>query len=146
MNNELKKAFELKTLENLKALPTEEMVKLWNFFIEESGWYGSDSSILDLKSSDDVILILKGNSVDFLVELLVESNDYGCRFITLSNGIASYLDDKSIFALLKAYWSEIVTRVMSFPKCYYDLDEIIMADVFDGVIREFVGVSYRENN
>lgn len=101
------------------GLKDEELVKLWNIFIDESSLYGEDSRVYDLANVKDY---------DFLDEhMTAEEILATCKLITNDN--VRYiqwlsLNDKSIKAvksiksLITAYWSEIYDRILLFPTCY----------------------------
>lgn len=140
--------FQLKSLaECVNILSEKQLVELWNKFVLESGWYGIDSIIYDISDKDDVQFLLDHFSEEDL-EIANEliKNEHP-RFIQWFDADCSIRGVKDIVSIIINYWSEISTRIMSFPSLYdREETEIVMEKVFYPLIREFCGIEYKENN
>lgn len=151
------KPFYRKTIEKALKLNDETLVRLWNYFIEESAWYGEDNHIYDLSNNNDSNFINKSfdnKDIQYIANLVTQKN---ARFIQIfGNGkqdpkdYIHMVDD--IKSTIVAFWTDIVDRIMSFAECYYDMDgyldydQKVMTNVFQPIIREMLKIPYKENN
>lgn len=114
--------FEMRTLDEALKLNTNILRDLWNCFIDESGIYGEDSYIYDMRDKEDN---------EFLSEHLDEETANNLCDMAIKNKTALFqwrnLDDgsikpiKDIKGTIKAYWSEILSRIVAFPSAYCDI-------------------------
>ena len=109
----------------IDKLTEEELVKLWNMFIEESAIYGTDSYIIDLWDEEDGKYLdntLFADDADGSMAKLVSDmvNKEHVRFIqwfwsSNDNDVHAVKDVKGV---ITAYWSEIFERIVEYPSCY----------------------------
>lgn len=149
--------FYRKTIEKALKLNENTLVNLWNFFIQESAWYGEDSHIFNLTDVDECEWMSKNldpKDFKYIFNLVANEKVKYVQVFAKEGEPKDYIhvvDD--IKGVIVAYWTEIVNRVMSFSDLYYDFDtyeenysQRVMNNVFQPVIREMCGVPYKENN
>ena len=114
----------LKTLE----LDDKTLVRLWNLFIRESGLYGENSYIYDLKDEEDVDFILQNWPAKMKAELTrmtrgAELKGDKIRFIQwFADTTENIYVKKDIAAIIIAYWGEIFQRIIEFPTIYNEVN------------------------
>ena len=144
--------FYRKTIEKVITLDDKVLIDLWNYFIEESAWYGEDSYIFDLADENDSKWLTENLDDEDIIYIcrLVTENKGNVRFIQvlakdckIEDAIHVIHDAKG---LIVAYWSDIVNRIMSFADLYYENCNEVMMQVFQPIIRDMCKVPYKENN
>lgn len=138
---------EKKLLEATLKLNDDNLVNLWNTFINESCLYGKDSYIYDLSDTGDFRFLWKNIADKDKKKVFKIAND-GFRFIQWFNlNDGEILPRKNIKGIIKAYWGEIFERIMLYPNAY-DIDVEVFAegdgstyfsDVFFPVIAKEIG-------
>lgn len=112
----------------IDKLTEEELVKLWNMFIEESAIYGTDSYIIDLWDEEDGKYLdntLFADDADGSMAKLVSDmvNKEHVRFIQWfwSNNDNDVHAVKDVKGVITAYWGEIFERIVEYPSCYLNI-------------------------
>ena len=100
----------------INKFSTEELVGLWNFFIEESALYGEDSKIYDLKNSDSIPIIANMGEADAR-KLFNDVICKGKRFFQFIVSI-DVKEEDDIKGIITAFWEEICARILMFPMEY----------------------------
>ena len=130
-------------LKTIEALSEENLVTLWNTFIEESGHYGEDSKIYDLCDDADCEFLANNMSNEDLLKVCDLVTKENVRFIQWA-----FLNDNSIKAadvsgIITTFWSEIFERIMLYPSCYaFAIDNdgsLYFDDVFFKAIAKEIG-------
>jgi hypothetical protein len=119
-------------------LADEDLVALWNYFIEESAKYGEDSYIYDLDDADDVNLLRGGLKPSEWAKVV----GFKCRYVSwhnLNDGRLLKYDDEGIKDVIVGYWSDIFPRLMVWSELYdiigEDKDKIAY---FDFIVRPII--------
>ena len=108
-------------------LADEDLVALWNYFIEESAKYGEDSYIYDLRNDTDMIFITNNFPKDIKAEITRINTDFNLHGKTLRFIQWHNLNDGKVYAkedikgIILAYWSDIFERIMLYPSLYNTL-------------------------
>ena len=134
-----------------------QLVKLWNLFVEESGLYGADSYIYDLRDKADVDLINKNFPNDIKAEITRINTDFNLHGKTLRFIQWYNLNDGKLYAkedikgIIVAYWSEIFDRIIGYPFYYQylrtdELDYEYLEDLVWPICRKYLGYSFDERN
>ena len=149
------KPFYRKTIERALKLNESTLVKLWNWFIQESGCYGKDSHIFDLANPRDCDWLLNHISKRDLSYIVGLVDVRYVQVLSKEGEPKDYIHVvKSIKGTIVAYWEDMVDSIMSFGGLCYDFDKYeaqdysqsVMNNVFQPVIREMCDVPYKERN
>ena len=116
-------------IERLTLLATlkpadENLVALWNYFIEESAKYGDDSYIYDLRNETDINFITNNFPKDIKAEITRINTDFNLHGKTLRFIQWHNLNDGKVYAkedikgIIIVYWSDIFERIMLYPSAY----------------------------
>lgn len=100
-------------------LTDEQLVKLWNIFIDESSLYGEDSHVYDLADVEDSDFLVENMTDEELLaacKLVTNDNARYIQWLSLNDNSIKVV--KSLKSLITAYWSEIYDRILLFPTCY----------------------------
>jgi hypothetical protein len=104
------------------GLKEEQIVKLWNIFIEESALYGQDSKIIDLFDKEDweyLYNTLFSDDKESELKITIWVAKDNVRYIQWFWSTDSTLKVvKDVKGIITAYWSEIYDRILLFPTCY----------------------------
>ena len=134
-----------------------QLVKLWNLFVEESGLYGEDSYIYDLRDKADIDFINKNFPNDIKAEITRINTDFNLHGKTLRFIQWHNLNDGELYAkedikgIIVAYWSEIFDRIMGYAFCYQyirtdELNYEYLEDLVWPICRKHLGYSFDERN
>lgn len=113
--------FEMRTLDEVLKLDNNTLRDLWNCFIDESGIYGEDSYIYDMRDKEDnkfLIEHLDEDTANTICQMAIMSKTALFQWRNLDDG--SLHPIKDIKGTIKAYWSEILARIVAFPSAYVD--------------------------
>ena len=109
------------TLTSTLRLSDEMLVVLWNTFIEESALYGQDSYIFDLENMEDYKLLVQFLTIFQMQDAVKASLNENVQFIQKFYGEDGIRVKKDIKAIIKAYWREMLERILVFPQAYMEL-------------------------
>lgn len=117
-------------------LKEEQIVKLWNIFIKESGLYGEDSRIIDLFDKEDNKyfcdnFLSKHKEASLEISTWIVQDDV--RYIQWLRSEDNKLKVvKDVKGIVTVHWSEIYNRILLFPTHYDNFFSEIAWPIFKG--------------
>lgn len=116
---EINETFKNETLRNTMALNDTILREIWNTYVEESA-HGSHYlyDIRNEKDVDDLCQMFGQEKIALLVIDMVLSNRKYVKIDGVRNDKFLIIQPRD---LIKAYWNDILTRIINFPFAYEEI-------------------------